>query len=476
MTQQTQQEAVPRVGRSAQSAPSGSRPAHELIAALNARLDRLPGWGLHPAVYAVLGMCYLLAFYDIAVIGVVLPRLADDMHLTGSQEALPITLNLIGYIVGAYALGNVADALGRRRTLAIVMTLLAASSLLTALSWNDVSLAAFRFIAGVAIGSQITLSATLIGEFAPATSRGRYLAKNIVWASVGNVIPAILAIPLLRIDGTAGWRILFAIPALVVFALVLFRDHILPESPRWLATHEHHARADRIVSAMEDRNRARTGGELPAPVEVPAEENAGGFPTSALFRRPFVGRLAVVFAFWFIFYFAVYAFLAYETTLLDDLDATLPSSVVITAIGFAGGILGAALQPLFIDRIERRTNVIAGLAVFLLGFVMLAVATGPALVVVGAFLASAGLFLSIIPAYAYTAEIFPTRARAAAMGVGDGLGHAGGAVQPYVVVPLLAAAGARSVFALLAAVTVAAALVMLFAIRTNRRALTELSQ
>lgn len=457
-------------------ATSASRSGRGRTADINARLDRLPAWGLHPAVYVVLGMCYLLAFYDIAVIGIALPRISDSLHLTGSDESLPITLNLIGYIVGAYGLGNVADALGRRKTLAIVMTLLAVSSVLTAVSWNTATLSVFRFLAGIGIGAQITLSATLIGEFAPASSRGRYLARNIVWAAVGNIVPAVLAIPLLRIPGAAGWRILFALSACVVLLLVLFRDRVLPESPRWLAARGQLDRAERIVTAMEERNRARLGKELPDPVPVPGEELGGGFPTSALFRRPFAGRLAVVLSFWFVLYFAIYAFLAYQTTLLGDLHARLPSSVVVTAIGFAGGVAGAAVQPLFIDRIERRTGVIAGLAVFVAGFVLLAAANGPVLITIGSFLASMGLFLTLVPAYAYTAEIFPTRARAAAMGVGDGLGHAGGAVQPYIVVPLLAAAGARPVFAMMAAVAALAIVVMLFAVRTSRRPLTELSQ
>jgi putative MFS transporter len=159
-----------------------------------------------------------------------------------------------------------------------------------------------------------------------------------------------------------------------------------------------------------------------------------------------------------------------------DVHLVLPSAVLITAIGFVGGVLGAAIQPLFIDRIERKYGVMAGLVVYGVGFVLLAVATGAAVVALGSFLASMGLFLTIIPAYAYTAEVFPTRARASAMGVGDGLGHAGGAVQPFVIVPLLAAFGARSVFGLLAAVAAVALLIMLSALRTSKRPLTELAR
>lgn len=441
-----------------------------------ARLDRLPSWGLSPTVYLVLGLSYLLAFYDISVIGVALPRIAGSLHLSGAGIELPITTNLVGYIVGAYLLGNVADRLGRRRTLGIVVAVLAVAAVLTALSANAAELALFRFLAGVGIGAQITLSATLIGEFAPAPRRGRYLALNIVWAAVGNIVPALLAIPLLAAAGSTGWRVLFVLAGVIVFTLPLFRDRMLPESPRWLAARGDLDRAERIVGDMERRVQRKTGAELPPVPDLPGEEEVAGFPTAALLRPPFRSRVTVVFAFWFVLYFAIYAFIAYQTTLIGKLGTSLPAAVVITAVGFVGGIVGAAIQPLFIDRIERKHNVMSGLAFFALGFVLLAVAPGAILVAAGAFLANLGIFLTLIPAYAYTAEVFPTRARGAAMGVGDGLGHAGGAVQPYVVLPMLTAFGARSVFWLLGGVVVVALLIMTAGLRTSRRPLTELAR
>ena len=445
-------------------------------ARVTARMDRLPSWGLSPSVYMVLGLCYLLAFYDISVIGVALPRIIETLHLSGAGIELPITANLVGYIIGAYLLGNVADRLGRRRTLAIVMVVLTVSSVLTALSQNAAELAIFRFLAGIGIGSQITLSATLIGEFAPAGKRGRYLALNIVWAAVGNIVPALIAIPLLAGPGSTGWRTMFGLAGLVVLTLPLFRDRLLPESPRWLAAHGDLDRADRIVGEMEQRVRAKTGSELPPVPDLPAEEEVKGFPTAALLKPPFLSRVAVVFAFWFVLYFAIYAFVAYQTTLIGKLGTSLPGALVITSVGFAGGIVGAAIQPLFIDRIERKHNIMIGLAGFVIGLVLLATSVGPVMVAAGAFLSSLGVFVTLVPAYAYTGEVFPTRARGAAMGVGDGFGHAGGAVQPFVVLPMLASVGARPVFWLMAGVVVLAMLIMTAGLRTSRRPLTELAR
>lgn len=445
-------------------------------ARINARLDRLPSWGLSPAAYLVLGACYMLAYYDIAVIGLALPKIASSLSLTGADEGLPITTNLIGYMVGAYLLGNIADAVGRRRALALVVSVLTVSAVLTALSWNIASLSAFRFLEGLGTGAYIALSATIIGEFAPAAKRGRYLARNIIWAAFGNVIPAVLAIGLLAGTGSAGWRILFGLAGLIVFTLFLLRDRFLPESPRWLAAHGEVTRAESIVTSMEDRVRNRTGRDLAPVAEVPAEASTSRFPTAELLRRPFIGRLAVVFAFWFVLYFAVYAFLSYETTLISKLGLSLPSAVLMTALGLTGAVLGSALQPLYIDRIERKHSVAIGVSTLVIGYVLLAAANGPVLITLGSFFTSAGIFTSVIPAYSYTAEVFPTRARASAIGIADGLGHGGGAVQPYLILPLLAAAGPRPVLWLLAAIALAALVIILTALRTNQRPLTELSR
>jgi len=74
---------------------------------------------------------------------------------------------------------------------------------------------------------------------------------------------------------------------------------------------------------------------------------------------------------------------------------------------------------------------------------------------VGMIIAAGLLFsLLLVPGtaagYTYTAEIFPTHARASAMSIGDGLGHLGGVLAPTVALAALAAWGGHGAFWLLA--------------------------
>jgi len=447
------------------------------VAIINARIDRLPKWGLGTSAFVILGACYLLAFYDIAVIGVAMPSIAQGLHLTSAETTLPVSVNLIGYIVGALGLGNLADRFGRRPVLAAVVVILAVSALATAFSWDVMSLTVFRFIAGIGTGALITLAATFIGELSPAKSRGRYLARNAFWTTVGNPIPALIALWLVHANVGSGWRILLAVPVVMALALFFFRDSMLPESPRWLASHGDLARARRLADQMERRVGA---GSLPADEEAAAVELAAAahettFRAVELLRRPFVGRLAVVFGMWFFFYFGMYAFLAWGPTIYEHLGATTSAADLMTALGFAGGIIVAGLQILWIDRIERKLTIIGGFTVFVIGFAVMALSAGEVMVTIGSVIASTGAIAGMIPAYAYTAEIFPTRARASAMGLGDGLGHLGGAIQSFVVVGVLSSAGPRPALWLMAAALFIAVLFMLLAVRTTGRSLTELT-
>ena len=120
-----------------------------LIADLNARIDRLPVWGVSVAAVVAVAFSWFFSFYDITSIGIALPVIAKQFHLAGAALALPISLNLFGYVVGAYVFGTVADYIGRKRTYQIILLILTVGAALTAVSWNGLSLALFRMLTGV---------------------------------------------------------------------------------------------------------------------------------------------------------------------------------------------------------------------------------------------------------------------------------------------------------------------------------------
>src|SRR3954447_12391887 len=225
----------------------------ERVALLNARLDRLPAFGLSRWVFVVVGAAYFFTFYDITAIGVTLPVLEQQFGLSGTELALPVTTNLFAYIVGAYVLSSAADYIGRRRALALSVLLLFIGSILTALSWNLESLAIFRAVTGLGMGAEISLAATIMTELSPPRIRGRGVALNVFWGGVGLAAAPWIGLGLITwLPETIGWRVVFAIGALAIFLLVFLNDRWVPESPRWLVLHGHADRADEVMQRMEN--------------------------------------------------------------------------------------------------------------------------------------------------------------------------------------------------------------------------------
>jgi MFS family permease len=130
----------------------------------------------------------------------------------------------------------------------MTLTILAYSALtgLSALSWNWWSFAVFRFLVGLAIGSEWATGASITAELWPDHARG----KGGAFLQAGYPIGSILASGVWVAIGTLGpdaWRYMYLVgvlPALVAFWI---RRNI-PESPRW-------ERSNRQRRAAYDRRR-----------------------------------------------------------------------------------------------------------------------------------------------------------------------------------------------------------------------------
>lgn len=450
------------------------KPSNEEIAFLNARIDRLPVWSLSSSVFFVMAVIWFAVGWDITNIGVSLLPMERALHFTTNQSAIPVTANLLAYMIGAYSLGTLSDYVGRRIAITVTIILLIVGAILCVFSWDLASLTVFRFISGLGMGALLSLATAFTTEFSPAKQRGRNIALNVIWLGLGLAAPMFLMLFLLNISG--GWRIIFLVGAIPIVTLPFLRDRWFPESPRWLIIHGHGERAEAIVNRMEHTAQQKTGEDLPPVPSVPAELAVSQFPTKTLFGKKFIVRTITIFFFWLLWYVWIYAFLIYEPTLLSKMGIALPSGLLFTGLSYLAFPIGALISASFADKIQRKYTIGGSTLILVAGLVVLATSSSPIITIVGSSIVAMAYFSALGQALVYTAEIFPTRARASALSVGDGWGHLGGAIQPFIVLAILASAGAASVFWFMAGVAfVCLLIILLLGIRTKGEGLTELA-
>lgn len=445
--------------------------------ALIARLDRLPIWPYRAAVLWIVGLGYLIAFFDITNVAFGLPVFSKLFHLTPSQAAVPITSSLLGYIAGSWLNSNLADAMGRKRAIALSTILFTAGCIATTFSFSLWWMVVWRFITGMGIGAEIAAISAYIGELAPAPVRGRYTGLANVFAMLGQGIVPFVAL-LLVPNFTWGWRAMFFLGALGAFSLLAFRQ--IPESPRWLLSKRRYEAARLIIEEAETTVLSRLQAPLPPPVETAEEVEGHGFPTAVLFRAPFTGRVLLLFALWLVFYVGTYTWLGLGPTFFVDRGYTLTHSIVFLLAAAIGYPTGALLATWLGDAFERKYTILVGMLVWTAAFAAIGLFASPILIYLSVFIlaASLGFFLPLM--YALTAESFPTRARATGVSLTDGVGHLGGALGPILATAVYAwgkvGTGFTTVFLFMAASGLITACILPFTIRATGRSLEVVTQ
>jgi MFS family permease len=172
-------------------------------------------------------------FALILTVGAALHQLLDASQypLIPFYTGVIIAITVFGWGAGGLLGGILADYIGRKRSMTLTILAYSALTGLSALSWNWLSFALFRFLVGLAIGSEWATGASITAELWPDHARG----KGGAFLQSGYPIGSILASGVWVAIGALGpgaWRYMYLIgvlPALVAFWI---RRNI-PESPRW---------------------------------------------------------------------------------------------------------------------------------------------------------------------------------------------------------------------------------------------------
>nr|WP_253823093.1 MFS transporter [Acidianus sp. RZ1] len=448
-----------------------------------ARMDRLPTWAFDYIFLWIVGIGELFTFFDIFNINVSFIQTAVTLfHVPPSKAAPllgPVVLgNLIGYVVGSLALSPLSDRIGRRNMLMITMIITALGSAFNAVSFNYATFFLARFITGIGIGADLAVVNTYIGEVAPTKYRARYVSLVFTFSTLGAFLGIWIGLLLTTppapfpnglpfalggfgIFATDGWRIMYAIGALLAIIGILLRVR-LPESPRWLISKGRMIEAENIVSAME-RKVSKKGLQLPPiPSIVRPVMKASNMPyTEVLRNKLYLKRLAFLLPMWFLAYTTVYSIASGLTSLLTAVGYSTPEAGIISAIGVFGFVLVGPIAFLYGDKIERKFWLGIGAALTVVGGLIVGITSNILIDLLGSIILFFGFNIWVPIAYTWTAESFPTRARTSGFALNDGIGHLGGGIGVVAVTALAVVLPAIQLFGVIVTFMVIAAIIAL---------------
>ncbi|HEY6178767.1 MAG TPA: MFS transporter [Kofleriaceae bacterium] len=358
--------------------------------------------------YALLagGLGWALDAFDMSLYTVCLSTILTEWQLKPTEAGFMVSVTLFTSSFGGILFGDLADRIGRKRALMATVLVFSICSGLSGLSQNLVQLGVARAILGLGMGGEWATGALLVSETWPAQHRGKAIGIMQSGWAIGFIAAAIVGATLLE---RFGWRVMFFIgiaPAL--FTLWIRRRVDEPEI--WVAA----------------RTKGVTGRKLGA--------SLAGIFGKDLLRFTLLCTLTssfVMFAYWGLFTW-VPTFLALPAE-KGGAGLGIFKALIWTIPMMSGAFVGYITFGMISDRIGRRPTFAAYLVIStILVLIFGNTRDATTLLVLGPLIGFFGLgYFSVFGAF--IAELFPTRARGAAVGFCYNSGRMFAALAPITI-------------------------------------------
>ncbi|NWF25695.1 MFS transporter [Streptomyces sp. PKU-EA00015] len=177
----------------------------------------------------VLCAAMFLDALDVSMVGVALPSIATDLHLSTSTLQWIVSGYILGY--GGLLLlgGRAADLLGRRRVFLVALAVFALASLLGGLVDSGPLLIASRFIKGLSAAFTAPAGLSIITTtFKEGPQRNRALSIYTTCAATGFSMGLVLSGLLTEVS----WRLTMLLPAPIALIALVVGIRLIPRSSR----------------------------------------------------------------------------------------------------------------------------------------------------------------------------------------------------------------------------------------------------
>ncbi|WP_245411906.1 MFS transporter [Methylocella silvestris] len=415
-------------------------------------------------IFAIIASAWLVDQVDVALLTFLLGSIVVAFNLTPTQAGQLAAMTFAGQLVGNVLAGTASDRFGRRMVFQVTMVVWGLASLAAAAAWSLAALMVFRFLIGVGVGGEAPVAQAMVSEIVPANVRGKYIAFMEGFWAIGYVLSGAISFFILPY---LGWRWAFAFVGMLSLVVFLVRRS-MPESPRWLVEHGRYEEAEAVMSHMEAEVMKHTGKPLPvtpplaadqAPARAEASRVQGSIAT--LFSPEYRLRTLMAFGMWFFALIGFFGLNSWIAVLLKERGFSIIGSVGFVTLITIGGIPGFFTAAILLEKIGRKPTT----AGFLLFAAAAAYLYGNAADLTTLFLTGFvmqffmfGMWSCL---YAYTPELYPTRARSTGAGFASAFGRIGAILGPMIVPVLVKNYGPAAAFEVGAGGFVIAALMVL---------------
>ena len=161
---------------------------------------------------------FIMEGYDIAAMGLAVPRLGDALGLSPASFGFVFTALLVGIGIGGALLAPYGDRFGRRTLIVLGCAATGVFTLATSTATSITEFIVWRGLTGIALGAALPNVSALSAELAPDKLRATVMAIVSAGIPLGIGIAGIIS-P--SVVAAAGWQGLFLVPGALAVALAV---------------------------------------------------------------------------------------------------------------------------------------------------------------------------------------------------------------------------------------------------------------
>lgn len=433
------------------------------------KLDALPIGRFHYRLTGLIVGGLFVDQFDNYITGGVLGAAIKEGWSTMAANALFISAGTAGMTIGSVAAGWIGDRYGRRFSFQMNLLIFGLFSFAAAASPTMGWLTVSRFLMGLGMGAEFVIAYTMLSEFVPPKTRGRWQASMAVISNGAVFLSSLCGFIIIP---QYGWRWVFVIAGVAAIAVWLLRKS-LPESPRWLESKGRTAEAERVLDDIVHELGLK---EAPAGAAMPAQAPAAAdVPFSALFAPPILRRTLLAIILMTMGLTVSYGYTNWLPTFFIKQGMSLNTSIGFTVIMSLGGTLGALIAFAVGDKVDRRPSLtVIGLCALVFGILF---AQGESVLWINIFglLLLGSLFaFTTLSIAVYMPELFATEYRARGAGIAFTCARIGIMVTPFPIVWAFDFGGLNAVTTMFSVfLVIALAAVWLLGVETRAKPLEE---